>query len=1030
MFDLVKKQVNLLSKLEKDLGVTFKQSGESNWKIEGDKTVESCPFCGHHDCFSVKLVTGGEESAFYKCFSCGKHGDVIAWEAERHSLTPVEAAKKLAKEAGIVLPNDYNPIQSIFTMAAEYYHNCLIDTCDKPQVALNGLTPTRYQTEVRKHKEATLTKFKVGYSDGRLVEFLEGMGVDRELIKSSGLMNSKNGKDYLPAGCFIYPHFCKGRASHFTFKDPLKRVQYQLPKKYSLNGYLFYGQDAFLKENVIYLVEGENDYLSMMEYEGCNSAVSIIGQLSSEQVEWLKAHARDKNIMTVFDPDDAGDKYRQKLEAVRKYFKGLIHVKPPEGKDIDEHLTSGANLVELIKANIIEVSLEDPKKPVVEDAIWKEVSKAAPASTLPRLPADAMPVESPPWETVQEPLGPSTAPGEGVDSLPAGQTIVGPSPTVVEPSDLASRIPATFSAQSSGQEVVAQDDLDVVEDGNILQKKGCYFKVKLNKEGIPEETRITNFTMKIVNIYEDENEDRFREVILVRQDGYKSKPFLVDSETKVTVKLFKIMAAKHGDCEWLGREPELDAVWRLVMNQYSDIVITVAPQVGRYEKESCWIFKNVLITGSGVAISPDVNGVFWPSTKTRGIKPDVITNGGSREDSIPELSLGKSREEAEGLLREGLQGFTQVLKDPGPALMAVGWIWSNVYSNEIFKYNGGMGSLMFWGTAGKGKSTLGKWLQRFWGFREKMASTSIQLLRGGIGFLRKAQYYASMPMFLDELRANEESNQYLGMIRSWYDREGRTMADINDPKKIRNQKIHATLMIAGEDLPADPATRERCIMVRVPRGDDDITPESQRNYDLMETISKEFSNITYFWIIDSCLEDKEAVLQEIRKLDVELVRSGCSNRISKVWGGAAYFAKKLAEKYYPEYDFMKYLIQAGTQEQTQQKNDNTLSSFFELVESLQGRVNSPITDGHVYRDASNPKLVHIWFPAVFKEVSDAERGKCFSKHAILRAIREEPYFVSDDRRIAMGLSGHRRAVLTLDLSKSPETVRNLVGYET
>ena len=63
MFDLVKQQVNLLKEVEKDLGVTFKQSGEKNWKIE-DKELEACPFCSHHDCFSLKHEETSPENSF------------------------------------------------------------------------------------------------------------------------------------------------------------------------------------------------------------------------------------------------------------------------------------------------------------------------------------------------------------------------------------------------------------------------------------------------------------------------------------------------------------------------------------------------------------------------------------------------------------------------------------------------------------------------------------------------------------------------------------------------------------------------------------------------------------------------------------------------------------------------------------------------------------------------------------------------------------------------------------------------------
>ena len=172
-------------------------------------------------------------------------------------------------------------------------------------------------------------------------------------------------------------------------------------------------------------------------------------------------------------------------------------------------------------------------------------------------------------------------------------------------------------------------------------------------------------------------------------------------------------------------------------------------------------------------------------------------------------------------------------------------------------------------------------------------------------------------------------------------------------------------------------------------------------------------------------------MAEIRKLDSVLVSHGCSNRISKVWSGAAYFAKQLADKYFPEYDFIGYLVKTSVSEHNAQKNDNTLARFIDYMEQLKGRVNSVLDDGHISRDAKDPNLINIWYSAVFKEVNDSIRDERqrFSKHAILRAFREEPYFVSDDRRVTMGLLQDRRTVLTLDLSKAPFQVQSLVGYD-
>jgi hypothetical protein len=1000
MFDLVKQQVNLLQEIEKDLGVAFRAIGEKNWRIDGDKDVESCPFCDHHDCFRVKYEEGDNGSSFYKCFSCGEHGDVISWRAKRKGITVGEASKQLAKEAGIRIPNDYNPVQQIFNLAADYYHNCLADTCNKPYSVLNGLSPIRYQTEVRKHKRETLDKFKIGYSDGGLIEYLDSMGLDRELIAKSGLVN-KSGKDFLPTNCFIYPHFVKGRVSHFTFKDPLKRVQYQLPKKYSLNGYLFYGQDHFQGTAPIFLVEGENDLLSCAESSDAPAAMAIIGQISTEQLEWLKAHGREKNVISLFDPDEAGDGYRRKLEAIRKFFKGLLHVLPPEGKDIDDHLTGGGSFLGIVKGNMVKVSLEAKKVPTAGDTLWAELS------------ANAEPV------TYKEP----TELAEPV--LSEGMTLAGSAPsTGTTGIQIQDRIPAVFGTAAPVDENIIE-----AEDGNVIQRAGKYFKIVKDKDGIPKEIKLSNFTIELVNVYENDMFERTREVIVIREDGYRSKPVIVDSRTKVNVMLFKVLIAQYTDCEWLGKEGELDAMWRIVYSKAPDVLIRVLGQVGKYEEQNCWVFKNLLITGSGVAVEPDSNGVFWPTNRTRGIKPISISGSEDRWD-VPSLGVGMSRDESNQLLGEVLKGFTKVLKSPGAALMALGWTHSNVYSNEIFKFNGGMGSLMFWGIAGKGKSTMGKWVQKFYGVGDKMASTSVQQMRTPVGFLRKAEYYASLPMFLDELRADEKSLECLGMIRSWYDREGRTMADKLDSKKVVNQKIRATLMIGGEDLPDDPATKERCILVRVPPSNNE-DPTMKDNYDKMEGLSENFSNITYFWILDSCNEDKKEIMTEIRKIDRRLVENGCSNRISKVWAGAAYFALKMAEVYYPDFDFVAWLVKASSVENASQKGDTTLSRFWIELENLQGREDSPISDGHVSRDMRDPNLINIWYQAVFKEVNDRirESDKRFSKHAILHAMREESYFISEDRKVNMGMLQTRRTVVTLDLTKAPDYVRNLVGFD-
>lgn len=993
MFDIVKQNVNILEVLEKDLNVTFRQEGERNWRIDGDE-VESCPFCNHHDCFKVNYIEGQNESAFYKCFSCDEAGDVITWRSKHKNLSMKDAALELAREYDIKLPTT-SPIQQVFTLAALYYQTCFKETCNKPFAELGGKTPKQYQVEVRCHDESILEAFQIGFSDGGLISYLEGLGIDEEIIAQSGLRN-KAGKDFLPARCFIYPHFVKGRVSHFTFKDPLKKLAYQLKKKDSLNGYLFYGQDSISKSTDVVIVEGENDLLSLMETGQVQSVIATIGQLSKEQMDWMRENLASKRLITIFDPDEAGDKYREKIEALRRCFVDLMHVLPPNGKDIDEHLREGADLETLVKKNLITVK---PPEPAV-----RHINKVPVA--IPSFGALQVP-----WETVEQPtVAPVASSGGYVP--PAGLSVLDAPSPVVNKSNQSTAVTETEEPEST-------------EDGSVIQRYGCYWKVKYNKDGLPDYVRISDFTIELKNVFLDEGGDRNREVILVRRDGYRSKPFFINSEAKVSLKTFTILVARWGECEWLGREQELAGMWRLVLLKSPGATINVPRRVGRHAGNKGWVFKNVFITDDGRAIKPDEDGVFWIEDKKVGVRPQGLSETEDPDDKnigIPELEIGMSKEETSDLLGGFLEKFALNLGDTGVAIMTAAWMWANVYSDAIFKLNGGMCMLMFWGPHGDGKTTLAQWMHYLFGFSGGHGYTQTSQLKSAVGWMRQAEYYSSLPMILDEVRNDENTIPHLPMIRSWYDRSGRVMG-VKDSFGVQTRKIRSNLFLAGEDLPEDPATKERCVILRVNK----YGRERLVSYQWIQEHKLQLSAIGYRWILDSHKESMEEIIAGIREVDKELMASGCSSRISKNWAAIGYFAKRLGDKYFPEFDLMGFIKKASTEEHAQQAKDSTLMQFFDLVAIAMAQEHPKITSKHVMKDGNE---LHIWFSAVYKEVMDQVRGAnkfTFSKNMLIRSIKDEPWYLSDNRKITMGLDGIRRTVITLNWTTAPEAIKALAG---
>jgi len=345
MFALLREKLDLVEVAETLFEKSFTPIGDATFAPE-DK---ECPHCGHKDCYRIKQ--DGADS-FFKCFSCDVHGDVTHMVALVNGITDVEAAKLLAKQYGIQLPRDYSPVQEVFNLAAEYYRTCLNES--GPCAELGGLTPFEYQTQQRRHETESLTVFCIGWSDGKLIDYLISLGVSREIILESGLANKKGG-DFLPGKVFIYPHKVRNRVSHFTFKDPLKQKEYQLPNKYKLNGHSYYNSDSIGKEGPVIVVEGENDTISTAEAGWHSGIICCNGSISASQLEWLGLQLTNRDVITLFDSDPAGDKYREKVEKLKRSFKTLTQIKLTNGvKDIDEYLKAGGDLAAAFENNKVE----------------------------------------------------------------------------------------------------------------------------------------------------------------------------------------------------------------------------------------------------------------------------------------------------------------------------------------------------------------------------------------------------------------------------------------------------------------------------------------------------------------------------------------------------------------------------------------------------------------------------------------------------------------------------------------------------
>jgi len=362
-FTTLKERVNLADYISVRTGQKLSNAGSTI-------NLAECPFCTGHDCFRIT-----PEKQSFHCFQCSPEsgGDIYDFIERYDHCDKAESLKILAKEQGYELiqsvsdkksisPEEekaLNDRTTIFEAAAVYYE----DVLSKNSRAIG------YQRKVRRHTEATLKAFRVGYTDGRLYEHLKDKGYSDEQLIESGLVKLKNDKlyDFFGYDLFIYPHLDKeNQVAGFTIKDQRKKYKYRLRGEHWVPNCIFHNMQAFTGKEV-FLVEGENDLLAVHGRGELPYVASINGQISKAQLAHLVDWAPGKTIYLCFDNDKSGKAYVDRVcralkkfclpDVLAKLFKEQITELrivrfDPETKDIDEYLKSQKDPAATLKALI------------------------------------------------------------------------------------------------------------------------------------------------------------------------------------------------------------------------------------------------------------------------------------------------------------------------------------------------------------------------------------------------------------------------------------------------------------------------------------------------------------------------------------------------------------------------------------------------------------------------------------------------------------------------------------------------------
>ena len=379
----------------------------------GQQTFKGlCPFHDdHRPSFDVDPRRGR-----YRCWSCGKYGDVITFVQEYEKVDFAEALEILAKRAGINLEKKENLLQNRLrgTMldsvrwASDQYHQCLQES---PLAA-----EARSYLSSRGLEDEIIRQFGLGFAPRRgdwLLELAHNDGVDVGMLEQVGLIGRKTDKPGLYdrfRDRIMFPiRNVLGNTVGFGGRImPSSPFADKAPKYYnSSDSQLFskseqlYGIDQarnhITKAGFLAVVEGYTDVM-MAHQMGIGNVVATMGTaINARHLRQL--HRWTNKVVLVFDADAGGEQgVDRALELFVTNDMDLAIATLPEGLDpCDLLLRDGPEPFQLaLKSAVdaLEFKLNSMMAQISREGASLETKRRATDSilgVLARIPADSNP---------------------------------------------------------------------------------------------------------------------------------------------------------------------------------------------------------------------------------------------------------------------------------------------------------------------------------------------------------------------------------------------------------------------------------------------------------------------------------------------------------------------------------------------------------------------------------------------------------------------------------------------------------------
>jgi len=359
-------------------------------KKRGVNYIGNCPFHSEKTpSFNVNPAKG-----IYKCFGCGKAGNVVTFIQEHEKLNypdaihwlgdyykiQIEETERTPEQQQLHIAGD--ALRVLNEYAATYFHDTLLNSEEGRLIGLSYFKQRGFRNDI-------VEKFRLGYNPEHNEAFYDTAvkkGHQPELMEKAGLIKNRNGVYHdVYRGRVIFPiQNMTGRVLGFgarILKSNEKAPKYintpetELYHKSKVLYGMFQSRQAIGKKDECYLVEGYTDVISLHQGGVENVVASSGTSLTEDQLRLISQMTR--NLTILYDGDAAGIKAALRgLDMALSQSFNVQLVLLPDGEDPDSFIQkSGASAFdEYVKAHkqgVISFRLEIGMKEVGDDPIKK-----------------------------------------------------------------------------------------------------------------------------------------------------------------------------------------------------------------------------------------------------------------------------------------------------------------------------------------------------------------------------------------------------------------------------------------------------------------------------------------------------------------------------------------------------------------------------------------------------------------------------------------------------------------------------------